>query len=76
MSYLDRITACNNFNSTAYRSLIIEEQVYGQVQPRFAEQLMQWPEIFSLKNSHIILNPALANSALRSEAGKPIFWQL
>ena len=76
MSYLDRITACNNFNSTAYRSLIIEEQVYGQVQPRFAEQLMQWPEIFSLKNSHIILNPALVNSALRSEAVKPIFWQL
>lgn len=72
MSYLDRILACNNFESTHYRTLLINDQVYGQVQPAFAEQLLNWPDIFTVTDTQVVLNPRLADYATRTAAVAPV----
>lgn len=76
MSYLERIHACNNFDPTHYRSLLINDLVYGQVQPDFADRLSVWPEIFSITDTHVMLNPELQDYAQRTAAVAPIFRQL
>ncbi|WGZ92987.1 MAG: DUF4743 domain-containing protein [Candidatus Thiothrix putei] len=72
MSYLDRIRACNNFESTHYRELLIADQVYGQVQPAFAEHLANWGEVFAVTATHVALNPHLPDYASRTESVAPV----
>ncbi|MDD5392109.1 MAG: DUF4743 domain-containing protein [Thiothrix sp.] len=76
MSYLERIYTCNNFDATHYRSLLIDDKVYGQVQPAFADQLVNWPDIFSVTPTHVTLNPTLADYASRTEAVAPVLRHL
>lgn len=76
MSYIDRIYTCNNFESTHYRALRISEKVYGQVQPAFADHLARWPEIFSVDETQVVLNPSLVDYVLRTEAVAPVLRQL
>lgn len=73
MSYLDRIFACNNFDATHYRALLIGGKVYGQVQPDFAAHLAHWPEIFTVTATQVVLNPLLTDYAARTEAVAPVF---
>lgn len=76
MSYLDRIQACNNFDPTHYHALLIDQRVYGQVQPAFARHLADWPDVFSVTSSQVRLNPALQDYAQRTAAVAPVFQQL
>lgn len=76
MSYLDRIQACNNFDPTHYRALLINNRVYGQVQPDFARHLSDWPDIFTVNDSQVILNSALDDYAARTTAVAPVIRQL
>jgi 8-oxo-dGTP pyrophosphatase MutT (NUDIX family) len=76
MSYIDRIHTCNNFDATHYRALRINEKVYGQVQPAFAEHLSNWPETFGVDETQVVLNPLLVDYALRTETVAPILRQL
>lgn len=73
MSYLDRIHACNNFDPTHYRALLIEGQVYGQVQPDFAGHLTHWPDVFAVTANDVVLNPQLPDYAARTAAVAPVF---
>jgi 8-oxo-dGTP pyrophosphatase MutT (NUDIX family) len=72
MSYLDRIRACNNFESTHYRELLIADKVYGQVQPAFAEHLANWGEVFAVTDTHVALNPHLTDYASRTASVAPV----
>ncbi|WP_308873575.1 DUF4743 domain-containing protein [Thiothrix subterranea] len=76
MSYLERIRACNNFESTHYRELLIDDKVYGQVQPDFAEHLTHWSDIFSVTDTQVVLNPELSDYAMRTAAVAPVLWAL
>lgn len=73
MSYLERIQACNNFDPTHYRTLLIGGKAYGQVHPAFAEWLANWPEVFTVTAAHVALDARLADYALRTEAVAPVF---
>ncbi len=72
MSYLKRIDTCNNFESADYRALLINDKVYGQVQPAFAEHLANWADIFTVTATQVVLNPALADYAARTAAVAPV----
>ncbi|UJS23049.1 NUDIX hydrolase [Thiothrix winogradskyi] len=76
MSYVERIRACNNFESTHYRELLIDDKVYGQVQPDFGEHLAHWSEIFSVTDTQVVLNPELTDYAVRTEAVAPVLRSL
>ncbi|OQX05396.1 MAG: NUDIX hydrolase [Thiothrix lacustris] len=73
MSYLDRLYACNNFESTHYRALLIDGKVYGQITPDFAAHLAQWADIFTVTATTVVLNPALGDYATRTAAVAPVF---
>lgn len=73
MSYLDRIYACNNFEPTDYLALLIDQQVYGQIKPAFAEQLAPWADVFTITDHAVVLNPTLTDYASRTAAVAPIF---
>ncbi len=76
MSYLDRIRTCNSFDATHYRALHIAGDVYGQVQPAFAECLADWGEVFEVTDATVTLNPAFTDYASRSEVVAPLFRRL
>lgn len=76
MSYLDRLYACNNFESTHYRALLIDGKVYGQIKPDFAAHLAQWADIFTVTATTVVLNPALGDYATRTAAVAPVFQAL
>ena len=76
MSYLERIRTCNNFNPTHYRPLLINQQVYGYVQPAFATHLAAWQTVFHVTDQAVSLNPEFSSYTARSQAVAPIFRQL
>lgn len=76
MSYLDRIQTCNNFDPTDYRGLLIDGEIYGQVQPDFAEHLREWAELFTVTADTVRLNPALVDYHERTLAVAPVFQEL
>lgn len=76
MSYLDRIRTCNNFDPTVYRSWHINGETFGRIQSDFARHLANWPEIFHVTDTHVILNPSLQGYAERTAAVAPVFRHL
>lgn len=76
MSYFQHIKACNNFTESDFWPLVIDDQIYGEVQPDFAQFLLQWPSVFQATSSGLTLAPDLKSYQARSEAVAPIFWVL
>lgn len=68
MSFSDRISACNNADTSGYLPFTIDGHRVGWIKPGFAEELTAWPDIFLRRNSEIRLAPDLDDFEQRSEA--------
>ncbi len=68
MSYLDRIHACNNLDTDEFLPFEVTGQRVGWVLPTFSRQLRRWPDIFTVSNERVTLNPALETFEARTQA--------
>lgn len=76
MSYLRRIRYCHQAEMGRYRPFYIEQTCLGWVPPSFVEALKNWPDIFQIEDTKIVLNSALNSYDERSLVVAPIFRQL
>jgi isopentenyldiphosphate isomerase len=53
MSFLDRIRVCNRWEYKDFIPFQIGEERVGQIRPSFAENLKQWPQVFSVKRDAV-----------------------
>ncbi|AKH19095.1 DUF4743 domain-containing protein [Sedimenticola thiotaurini] len=56
MSFIDHIVACNDHDVSRFIPFLVEERVVGRMQPRFAESLKPWPEVFSVTEQAVTLS--------------------
>jgi hypothetical protein len=71
MSYLDRIAVCHRWDPDAYRPFIVESAALGRVTAPMAERLRAFPEVFTVSDGAVGLNPDLADFDSRSAAVEP-----
>ena len=68
MSYLDRISACNNADLNGFIPLRVTGKGVGWIRKGFAGHLTAWPGVFQVSEQAVDLNPDLDNFAGRTEA--------
>jgi hypothetical protein len=68
MSFLDRIRECNRRDMRRFRPFIVAGERAGWIKPAFADALRAFPRIFRIEAEAVLLDPALATPAARSEA--------
>ncbi|MBK8908676.1 MAG: DUF4743 domain-containing protein [Rhodospirillales bacterium] len=68
MSFLDRIRACQVFDSAAHLPFIVAGHSVGHVRPAFAERLAGFPDVFEVGGGQVNLRPALASADARTHA--------
>ncbi len=68
MSYLDRIRACNGWDSAGFVPFLVDGANRGWIRYGFAERLAQWPETFLVEQQAVRLHPALVGFRQRSQA--------
>jgi hypothetical protein len=57
LSYLDRLTACTQFNRARILEFRIEGELIGFMAPEFADVLAELSDVFQIKNQRIPLFP-------------------
>ena len=73
MSYLDRVTSCNNYNPSNFLPLLVDGVRVGAVRHDFANHLNAWPEVFRVTCDSVGLSPDLRSFDDRTrEVGKVI----
>jgi hypothetical protein len=68
VSFLDRIDLCRRWDPEAYRPFVIEARALGRVRHDLARRLSEFPRVFQVSESAVVLNPALADFESRSRA--------
>lgn len=76
MSYLDKIIQCNTYTSEAYIPFIIEGKIFGFPQKDFVSELIQWKDVFQLKNNKLYLQETLSTPEERTQACQQIMKSL
>lgn len=76
MSYLQRIQVCHNYDPSGFLKFVVGDEVMGLTSPTFAENLLQWSDVFQHEDDVLRLNPALDNFDNRTEAVAPIMEKL
>jgi len=86
LSFLDRIALCRSWDPAAYRPFVIDGRALGRVGHDLARRLSDFPRVFQVGETAVVLNPALADFESRgravedvlrplSEAGKVGRWR-
>ena len=68
MSYLERVAACHRWDPAAYRPLVLGTTRFGRVPHALARRLADFPDVFTLSDRAVSLNPALADFDSRTAA--------
>ena len=68
MSFLDRITTCQQWTPADYRPFVIGSAQYGRVRHGFAGRLAGFPEVFEVSDRAVRLSDRLADARSRSSA--------
>ncbi|CAK0757262.1 DNA mismatch repair protein MutT [Azospirillaceae bacterium] len=68
MGYYDHIQACNRYDLSGFRRFTVAGQAVGWVRHRLAETLRRWPELVTVDEAAVCLNPDFADYASRSAA--------
>lgn len=68
MSYLDRISACNGWDSSGFVPFMVDGAVRGRIRHQFASHLAHWPEVFLVDDKTVQLNPSVEGFQERSSA--------
>ncbi len=76
MSYQDRINECNGFDPSHFKSLHIGKQCIGHVKHQFAEELAQWPSVFKVTDSHVVMNTGSEDGAVDFEASSHLLAEI
>lgn len=66
MSYLDRITACNNYDPSHFLPFLADGARIGAVKHGFAGHLEAWPNVFQVTLHGVYLSPDLTSFADRT----------
>ena len=67
-AYIQRVNTCNSADTSNYLPFVIDDRQAGWIKPAFAQQLADWPNIFSLDNKSVQINQAIQGFQERSEA--------
>ncbi|MDH3913441.1 MAG: DUF4743 domain-containing protein [Rhodospirillales bacterium] len=68
MSFLDRIALCRSWDPAAYRPFVIDGRALGRVGHDLARRLSDFPRVFQVGETAVVLNPALADFESRGRA--------
>jgi hypothetical protein len=68
VSFLDRIAHCRRWDPAAYRPFVIGGRRLGRVGHALARRLSEFPRVFQVSESAVVLNPALADFESRGRA--------
>jgi 8-oxo-dGTP pyrophosphatase MutT (NUDIX family) len=68
MSFLERISAVNQYNPNHFRPFWVAGKKLGFVKHAFAETLTRWQTVFSVDDGSVSLSAALTSVAVRSHA--------
>lgn len=66
MAFIDHIKACNAHDVNRFIPFRVADQVVGRLLPAFAEMLLSWPELFTVRESEVVLNCRQASLEVRS----------
>jgi len=66
MSFLERITECNNARLEDYLPFNIGHDRVGWLRPEFAQSLRQWPNVFVIDEAGVHLNPEITDFRQRT----------
>lgn len=56
MSFIEHVVACNDHDASRFIPFLIGGRLVGRMQPRFAESLKPWPEVFSVTDHSVSLS--------------------
>jgi len=76
MGYLRHIQQCNQYQKDQFLPFCIENFCYGLTHKDHATHLTSWPDVFSITDTELSLNPALDTAVKRTEAIEPIMREL
>jgi 8-oxo-dGTP pyrophosphatase MutT (NUDIX family) len=68
MSFLDRIAECNTHDPAAYRPFFAGGVEVGAVRHRLAERLREFPTVFAVDETKVVLSDALKDPDQRTQA--------
>lgn len=68
MSLLERIRACQRWDPSAYRPLLIDGASYGRISDDLAACLAAFPAVFEVERGHVAISAGLRDVAERTEA--------
>lgn len=76
MSFLDHIRACNAHDPACFRPFLIDERPVGHVHRDAVTRLAAFTDVFGVHDDSVMLNPALATPAARTEAVREVLARL
>ena len=68
MSYLQHIKRCNQYDENQFLPFFIENKCYGLTHKDHCQHLINWPQVFQLKQNGLHLNPELDTPEKRTDA--------